>query len=86
MRESLAQEPKAIGWCQKSRGGIPAIHAAHTIALDPNNRQSTCFAKAARTTRFAYNWTLTEWQMLYTGWKAEHLPTQALAAFLTLSA
>ncbi|CAI9085439.1 hypothetical protein MFUM_200072 [Methylacidiphilum fumariolicum SolV] len=54
IRESLVQEPEAIGWCQKSRGGIPGRIVVHTIALDSNNIQATYFAKAARTTRFAY--------------------------------
>ncbi len=28
---------------------------AHKIALDPNNKQATYFARAAGTARFAYN-------------------------------
>ncbi|MDL2410071.1 helix-turn-helix domain-containing protein, partial [Rhizobium calliandrae] len=39
---------------------------AHRIALDPNNKQRTYFAKAFGVARFAYNWALTEWQRQYT--------------------
>ena len=35
---------------------------AHKIALDPNDKQATYFARAAGTARFAYNWALAEWQ------------------------
>lgn len=38
---------------------------AHKIALDPNDRQATYFAKACGTARFAYNWALMEWKRLY---------------------
>ena len=38
---------------------------AHRIALDPNNVQATCLARAAGTARFAYNWALAEWQRQY---------------------
>ena len=34
----------------------------HKIALDPNNKQRTYFARAAGVARFAYNWALAEWQ------------------------
>ncbi len=34
---------------------------AHRIALAPNNRQATYFAKALGIARFAYNWALVEW-------------------------
>ena len=34
----------------------------HKIALDPNNKQRTYFAKASGVARFAYNWALAEWQ------------------------
>jgi hypothetical protein len=34
---------------------------AHRIRLDPNNVQATYLARAAGTTRFAYNWALAEW-------------------------
>ncbi len=44
---------------------------AHKIALDPNNKQRTHFAKAAGTARFAYNWALAEWQKQYEAWKAD---------------
>ncbi len=40
---------------------------AHKIALDPNNVQATCFARAAGTARFAYNWALAEWQLAARG-------------------
>jgi len=45
---------------------------AHKIALDPNNKQATYFAKAAGTARFAYNWALAEWQRQYEAWKADN--------------
>lgn len=35
---------------------------AHKIALEPNDRQATYFAKACGTARFAYNWALAEWK------------------------
>ena len=35
---------------------------AHKIQLDPNNKQSTYFAKACGIARFAYNWALAEWK------------------------
>ncbi|MDD2729098.1 transposase [Malikia sp.] len=38
---------------------------AHQIALDPNNAQATCLARAAGVARFAYNWALTEWKRQY---------------------
>jgi putative transposase len=54
---------------------------AHKIALDPNNQQSTYFAKAAGTARFAYNWALAEWQRQYEAWKADNtLPKPSQAA------
>lgn len=37
------------------------IIRAHRIALDPNNRQRTYFAKAAGVARFTWNWALAEW-------------------------
>ena len=45
---------------------------AHKIALDPNNKQATYFARAAGTARFAYNWALAEWQRQYAAWKADN--------------
>ncbi|MEF3194304.1 MAG: helix-turn-helix domain-containing protein, partial [Halothiobacillaceae bacterium] len=45
---------------------------AHKIALDPNNKQATYFAKAAGTARFAYNWALAEWQKQYEAWKQDN--------------
>lgn len=44
---------------------------AHKIALAPNDKQVTYFAKAAGTARFAYNWALAEWQYQYEAWKAD---------------
>jgi putative transposase len=38
---------------------------AHKIALDPNAEQHNCFARAAGTARFAYNWALNEWKRQY---------------------
>ena len=38
---------------------------SHRIALDPNDRQTTYFARACGTARFAYNWALAEWQRQY---------------------
>ena len=37
----------------------------HKIALDPNDKQSTFFAKSAGTARFAYNWALAQWAEQY---------------------
>lgn len=44
---------------------------AHKIALAPNNKQATYFARAAGTARFAYNWALNQWQKQYAAWKAD---------------
>jgi putative transposase len=44
---------------------------AHKIRLNPSPEQEFYFRKAAGTTRFVYNWGLTEWQRH----KAEH-PSQ----------
>ncbi len=38
---------------------------SHKIELDPNDRQSTYFKKACGIQRFAYNWALAEWEVLY---------------------
>ncbi len=38
---------------------------AHKIALKPNNKQATYFAKACGVSRFSYNWALAEWQRQY---------------------
>ncbi len=38
---------------------------AHKIALDPNNKQATYFAKACGVARFSYNWALAEWKREY---------------------
>jgi putative transposase len=34
----------------------------HKIALNPNNKQRTYFARSSGVARFAYNWALAEWQ------------------------
>jgi len=44
---------------------------AHRIALDPNNVQATYLARAAGTTRFAYNWALAQWKQQYEAWKLD---------------
>ena len=44
---------------------------AHKIALNPNNKQSTYFSKAAGVARFAYNWALAEWSRQYEEWRAD---------------
>jgi putative transposase len=44
---------------------------AHQIALNPNNVQATYFARAAGTSRFAYNWALAEWQRQYEACKLD---------------
>jgi putative transposase len=38
---------------------------AHRIALAPNNKQATYFARASDVARFAYNWALAEWRCEY---------------------
>jgi putative transposase len=54
---------------------------AHKIALDPNNKQATYFAKATGTARFAYNWALAEWQRQYDAWKEDNnLPKPSQSA------
>ncbi len=45
---------------------------AHKICLKPNNTQTTYFARAAGTARFAYNWALAEWQRQYDAWKLDN--------------
>lgn len=49
--------------------GIFYMVLAHRITLDPKNKQRTNLTKAAETARFAYNWTVTEWQKQYVTWK-----------------
>ena len=44
---------------------------AHKIALDPNDKQATYFARASGVARFAYNWALAEWQRQYTAHQAD---------------
>ena len=46
---------------------------SHKIALAPNNRQATYFARACGVARFAYNWALAQWQVEY---KAGGKPSQ----------
>ncbi len=54
---------------------------AHKIALDPNHKQATYFARAAGTARFAYNWALDQWRKQYEAWKADKsLPKPSEAA------
>ena len=51
---------------------------AHKIALKPNNKQVTYFAKAAGTARFAYNWALTIWKQQYEAHKNNLLEPKLL--------
>ena len=44
---------------------------AHKIRLKPNNVQRTYFAKACGTSRFSYNWALTEWNTQYESYKLD---------------
>ncbi len=53
---------------------------AHKIALNPNNKQATYFAKACGVARFSYNWALAEWQRQYEAYKLDSAlakPSQA---------
>ena len=53
----------------------------HKIALRPNNKQQTYFAKACGVARFVYNWALTYWMILYQAHQANPAlpkPTEAL--------
>jgi putative transposase len=61
-----------VGRREKIRGRILRMIVAHKIALDPNNKQVTYFAKVVGTARFAYNWALAEWQRQYAVWKADN--------------
>ena len=45
---------------------------AHKIALAPNNKQATYFARATGCARFAYNWALAEWMRQYEAWKNDN--------------
>ena len=47
---------------------------SHKMALDANNKQATYFKKAWGVARFAYNWTLAEWKLLF---EAGEKPTEA---------
>ena len=54
---------------------------AHKIALNPNNKQATYFAKATGTARYAYNWALDQWHHQYEAWKKDNsLPKPSEAA------
>ena len=46
---------------------------AHKIALAPNDKQATSFARASGVARFAYNWALAEWQRQYEAHKSDPL-------------
>ena len=48
-----------------------SLYLSHKIALDPNDKQRTHFAKASGTARFAYNWGLAEWQRQYASCKLD---------------
>jgi putative transposase len=50
------------------------MHRSHKIALDPNHKQATYFAKACGVARFAYNWGLAQWKHQY---EAGEKPMQA---------
>lgn len=45
---------------------------SHKIALQPNNKQATYFAKASGVARFAYNWALANWKEQYTAWQLDN--------------
>ena len=49
---------------------------SHKIALEPNNKQATYFAKAAGVARFAYNWALVQWQEQYAAYKENNSLTK----------
>ena len=58
---------------------------AHKIALDPNDRQATYFARSCGTARFAYNWALAEWRKQYTARKDDpSLPAPSEASLRKL--
>jgi len=58
---------------------------AHKIALDPNDRQATDFARACGTARFCDNWALAEWQRQYAARKDDpSLPAPSEAALRRL--
>ena len=59
-----AQLPTLPSGCASATQSAKGIKV-HKIALRPNNRQRSYFAKAAGTARFSYNWALAEWQRLY---------------------
>lgn len=44
---------------------------SHKIALQPNNKQATYFAKASGVARFAYNWALANWKEQYEAWQSD---------------
>ena len=47
------------------------MHRVHKVALDLNDRQAGHMARAAGTSRFAHNWALARWGVLYEAWKAD---------------
>ena len=44
------------------------MNRTHKVALDLNNHQAGYMARAAGTSRFAYNWALAWWQDAYRQW------------------
>jgi putative transposase len=50
---------------KKKRIRLDDMLRTHKIALAPNNRQRTYFAKASGCARAAYNWALAEWNRQY---------------------
>ena len=44
----------------------------HKIALDLTDKQKTHLAKCAGVSRFAYNWALAEWTVMYEAWKEDN--------------
>jgi putative transposase len=43
----------------------------HKVEMGLNNKQATYCARAAGTSRFAYNWALNEWSKQYEAWKLD---------------
>jgi len=76
---------KLLTGVEKNHGGILAMIVVHKIALDPNHKQATYFAKTARTAWFAYNWSLAQWQRPYKAMGCRRLSTQALAVLFAPS-
>jgi putative transposase len=55
---------------------------AHRIAFDPNDEQTTYFAKSCGVARFAYNWALAEWNKQYEEWKLDPIKPKPSEASL----